>query len=93
MGTMRWEKESAERHADEVATVTAKLRNAKLEAEEAELHARVKALQVELAAKQAEKELLARSATIHEREVSLGRNRMRELRGTDQDPHAGSVKP
>jgi circadian clock protein KaiC len=92
MGTMRWEKESAERHADEVATVTAKLRNAKVEAEEAELHARVKALQVELAAKQAEKELLARSATIHEREASLGRDRMRELRGTDQDPDTASVK-
>lgn len=84
MGTMRWEKESAERHANEVETVAAKLRSAKLEAEEAELDARVKALQVELAAKQTEKELLARSAAIHERESSLGRDRMRELRGTDE---------
>jgi circadian clock protein KaiC len=83
MGTMRWEKESAERHAIEVEAVTAKLRSAKLEAEEAELHARVKALQVELAAKQTEKDLLAHSAAIHERESSLGRDRMRELRGTD----------
>src|SRR4029078_4072630 len=62
MGTMRWEKESAERHANEVAAVAAKLRSAKLAAEEAELEARVKALQVELTAKQTEKELLARSA-------------------------------
>jgi circadian clock protein KaiC len=84
MGTMRWEKESAERHANEVAEVAAKLKSAKLEAEEAELEARVKALQVELAAKQTEKELLARSAAIHERESSLGRDRMRELRGTDE---------
>jgi circadian clock protein KaiC len=92
MGTMRWEKESAERHANEVAEVAAKLRSAKLEAEEAELEARVKALQVELAAKQTEKELLARSAATHERESSLGRDRMRELRGTDEVNNAPSVK-
>ena len=36
MGTLRWEKESAERHALEVATFGAKLANTKLEAEEAE---------------------------------------------------------
>ena len=92
MGTMRWEKESAERHANEVAAVAAKLRNAKLEAEEAELEARVKALQVELAARQTEKELLARSAAIQERESSLGRDRVRELRGTDEVPDTTSVK-
>lgn len=84
MGTMRWEKESAERHANEVAAVAAKLRSAKLEAEEAELEARVNALQIELGAKRTEKDLLARSAVIHERESSLGRDRMRELRGTDE---------
>lgn len=83
MGTMRWEKESAERHANEVAAMTAKLRSVKLEAEQAELEARVKLLQVELAAKMTEKSVLARSAEIHEQELSLGRARMRELRGTD----------
>ena len=85
MGTMRWEKESAERHASEVAAVTAKLQTVKLEAEEAELEARVKLLQVELAAKLTEKAVLARSAEVHEREQALGRERMRELRGTDTD--------
>jgi circadian clock protein KaiC len=83
MGTMRWEKESAERHANEVAKVTAKLQTVKLEAEEAELEARVKLLQVELAAKLTEKAVLARSAEVHEREQALGRERMRELRGSD----------
>jgi circadian clock protein KaiC len=83
MGTLRWEKESSERHASELATVTAKLRSLKLEAEEAELQARVKLLEVELAAKLAEKAVLARSAEVHEREQALGRARMRELRGTD----------
>jgi circadian clock protein KaiC len=91
MGTMRWEKESAERHASEVAAVTAKLRSVRLEAEEAELEARVRSLQVELAAKVTEKSVLAHSAEVQERESSLGRDRMRELRGSDITPeHAGT---
>jgi circadian clock protein KaiC len=91
MGTMRWEKESAERHAAEVAAVTARLRTVKLEAEEAELEARVKLLQVELAAKLTEKAVLARSAEVHERELALGRERMRELRGSDVAPDRPGV--
>jgi circadian clock protein KaiC len=83
MGTMRWEKESAERHEAEVAAGTARLQNVKLEAEQAELEARVKLLQVELAAKVTEQAVLARSAEAHERELALGRARMRELRGSD----------
>ena len=91
MGTMRWEKESAERHAAEVAAVTARLQNVKLEAEQAELEARVKLLEVELAAKVTEKAVLARSAEAHERELSLGRHRMRELRGSDAAPEPAGV--
>jgi circadian clock protein KaiC len=91
MGTMRWEKESAERQASEVAAVTAKLRSVKLEAEQAELEARVKLLQVELAAKLTEKGVLASSAEAHEKELSLGRDRMRELRGSDIAPEAPGV--
>jgi circadian clock protein KaiC len=91
MGTMRWEKESAERHACEVAAVTARLTTVRLEAEQAELEARVKLLQVELAAKMTEKAVLARSAEVHEKELALGRERMRELRGTDVAREAASV--
>lgn len=91
MGTMRWEKESAERHACEVAAVEAKLRSVKLEAEEAELEARVKSLQLELAAKLTEKTVLARSAEVHKQELLLGRDRMRELRGSDVGPEGSSV--
>ena len=91
MGTMRWEKESAERHATEVAAVAAKLQTVKLEAEEAELEARVKLLQVELAAKLTQKAVLARSAEVHEREQAFGRERMRELRGSDVAPEDASV--
>jgi circadian clock protein KaiC len=91
MGTMRWEKESAERHAKEIAAVEAKLRTVKLEAEEAELEARVKSLQLELAAKLTEKTVLARSAEVHEQELLHGRDRMRELRGSDVAPEGASV--
>jgi circadian clock protein KaiC len=91
MGTMRWEKESAERHAAEVAAVSARLQNVKLEAEQAELEARIKLLEVELTAKVTEKAVLARSAEAHERELLLGRDRMRELRGSDVAPEPAGV--
>jgi circadian clock protein KaiC len=86
MGTMRWEKESAERHANEVAAVAARLSAGKLDAEEAELVARLRSLQMELSAKATEKAVLARSAEVHQRELALGRERMRELRGSDVGP-------
>lgn len=83
MGTMRWEKESAERVAIEVAEVAAKLKNVQLDAEEAELEVRLKTLQTELVAKQVEKALLTHTTEARERELALGRSRMRELRGAD----------
>lgn len=83
MGTMRWEKESAERVATEVAEVAGKLKRVRLDAEEAELEVRVKSLQVELQAKQVEKALLVRTTESRKRELSGGRTRMRELRGAD----------
>jgi circadian clock protein KaiC len=83
MGTLRWEKESAERVANEVAEVAAKLKRVRLDAEEAELEVRMKSLQVELVAKQVEKALLARTTESREGLLSRGRTRMRELRGAD----------
>jgi circadian clock protein KaiC len=83
MGAMRWEKESAERVANEVAEVAAKLKRVSLDAEEAVLEVRAKSLQTELVAKQVEKALLARTMESRERELSLNRIRMRELRGAD----------
>jgi len=85
MGTLRWEKESAERAANEVAEVAGKLKHVRLDAEEAELEMKVKALQTELVAKQTEKELLTRTSESRERELSRGRTRLRELRGADAD--------
>lgn len=83
MGTLRWEKESAERIASEVAEVAGKLKRVSLDAEEAVLEVRAKSLQTELVAKQAEKALLARAMESRKGQLSRGRSRMRELRGGD----------
>ncbi len=83
MGTMRWEKESAERVAREVAEVAAKLKRVSLDAEEAVLEVRAKSLQTELLAKQVEKTLLERTTHSRKGQLSQGRIRMRELRGGD----------
>ena len=83
MGTMRWEKESAERVANEVAEVAGQLRRVTLDAEEAVLEVRAKAVQTELLAKQVEKTLLERTTESREGELSRGHTRIRELRGGD----------
>lgn len=83
MGAMRWEKESAERVAHEVAEVAGKLKRVTLDAEEAVLAVRAKSLQTELLAKQVEKTLLERITDSRKGELSRGHVRMRELRGAD----------
>jgi circadian clock protein KaiC len=83
MGTMRWEKESAERVANEVAEVAGKLKGVTLDAQQAELEVRLKAVQTELIAKQVEKTLLARTTASRKAEILRGRVRVRELRGGD----------
>ena len=83
MGTLRWEKESAERVATEIAEVAAELKRVRLDAEEAVLEVRAKSLQTELLAKQVEKELLTRTMDSQQRELALGRARLRELRRAD----------
>jgi circadian clock protein KaiC len=83
MGTLRWEKESAERVAKDNAEAARKLKRVRLDAEEAELDVRVKSLQTELVAKQVEKALLVRTTESRKGELSRGRTRMEELRGAD----------
>jgi len=83
MGTLRWEKESAERVANDASDVAGKLKRVRLDADEAELEVRLKSLQTELVAKQVEKALLTRTTESRERELSRGRTRMKELRGAD----------
>ena len=84
MGTLRWEKESAERVANEVAEVAGKLKRVSLNAEEAVLKVRAKSMETELLAKQVEKTLLDRTTQSRKGELSRGRIRMRELRGGDR---------
>jgi circadian clock protein KaiC len=83
MGALRWEKESAERVANEVADVADKLKLVTLDAEEAVLEVRAKSLQTELVAKQVEKTLLNRTTASREGALSRGRIRMQQLRGGD----------
>ena len=83
MGTLRWEKEGAERLANDVAEVEGKLRRVTLDAEEGELQVRLKSLQTELVAKQVEKTLLARTTASHKGQITKGRRRLRQLRGGD----------
>lgn len=84
MGTLRWQKESAERLAAEVGEVSGQLKRVRLEAEEAELEVRLKSMTVELEAKRTEKALLTRTEESRDNEAKRGRNRMRQLRGADK---------
>ena len=93
MGTMRWQKESAERLANEVADVSAKLKRVSLDAEEAVLEVRAKSLKTELLAKKVEKALLIRTTESRKRAMSGGRARMRELRGADSAKPVKSATP
>jgi len=90
MGTLRWQKESAERLARDVADVAAKLKRLRLDAEEAELRVRLKSLSMELEAKLGEKELLERTTASIATESTRDRTRMRELRGADAPSPARS---
>lgn len=83
MGTLRWERESAERIAHDVAEVAGALKRVSLDAEEAVLEVRAKAVQTELEAKKVEKILLSRTAASRQQDLSRGRSRLRELRGAD----------
>ena len=83
MGTLRWEKESAEHDANVAIEVARKLKRVKLDSEEAELGVRMKALEVELVAKQVEKALLASTTANRKNEVSRSRTQMGELRKAD----------
>src|SRR5688572_24246256 len=84
MGTLRWEKERAERAATAMVEMAAKLKQVQLDAEEAELEVRLRSLEVELRAKQAEKALLAQTTESREREYVRSRTQVQELRGADE---------
>ncbi|MEA3208729.1 MAG: circadian clock protein KaiC [Chthoniobacter sp.] len=84
MGTLRWEKEDAVRTASDDSKVAAKLKQATLETEEALLEVRLKAVQLELQVKRAEKVALNRVASDLTVERASGKTHLRELRGVDK---------
>jgi circadian clock protein KaiC len=83
MGTLRWEKERAERNAQSEAELHLQRQRDKIENDTAELKARIKSLQYELELKNSEKESLMRTATISAEEVSERQNLIRGLRKAD----------
>jgi len=82
MGTMRWEKESSERLADEMAELAEELRRARLATEQAALTQRARALDLE-------QTLLAGQAASRLRVLERRRERLDQLRGADVQ----TVKP
>jgi circadian clock protein KaiC len=83
MGTLRWEKERADRLANEVSEASGELKRVRLDAETAELEVRAGSLQVEINAKKVEKVFLTRAAQSTKGELSRGLTRLEELRGAD----------
>ncbi len=84
MGTLRWQKERAERVAREESEAAKKLKQATLQAEEALLEVRLKAVQLDLQAKRAEQEVLTRLGVDRTAELASGRSHLDELRGADE---------
>jgi circadian clock protein KaiC len=84
MGTMRWEKELAERAARDSTQIASKHRQVTLTNEEAELEGRLKSLQRELEEKRTEKATLNHDATKRTDNQANGQTHLRELRGMDK---------
>ncbi len=83
MGTLRWEKERNVTTIREEAEATKKVKQATIEAEEALLEVRLKAVLLDLAAKRAEKQVLTRLGVDRTTEQANGRSHLGELRGVD----------
>jgi circadian clock protein KaiC len=84
MGTLRWEKELAERTARDETQIAAKLRQAAIANEEVELEMRLRAIQRDLDAKRTEKDALFRAITSRNAELANGRSHLNQLRGVDK---------
>jgi hypothetical protein len=81
---LRWEKELAVRTAEEEKAVQARQKKVALELEEAELLARLKAMQMELQAKRFQKSSLDASARSHDAVLVRQEAQLRALRGVDK---------
>jgi len=89
MGTLRWEKERADQITRLEGENAIRRQRLKIETEEIDLAARLKALERELESKRAEKELLNQKAALNAKEITTDRDRLSSLRKAD---HAGLKK-
>jgi circadian clock protein KaiC len=88
MGTARWQKEASEKVAEELFKAGAVHKRRELEQAQAEINARIEALQREMATKQAELELMAATETSRVNQVALTRGQLVKLRSGDGQPPA-----
>jgi len=84
MGTLRWEKERADRSETETARIVTELKLAQLDAEEAQLALREKALQAERQARHAERSLLLQASNKRLRTEAQDESEVRTLRSADE---------
>ncbi len=91
MGTLRWEKERADRAEAETARIVTALKLAQLDAEEAQLALREKALQAERLAGQAERALLLQASSKRQRTEAQDESEVRTLRSADEPPAAADL--
>jgi circadian clock protein KaiC len=84
MGTLRWEKEQAEKAAQEDIDAEAKRRQTAIENEEAELKGRLLVLQRLLDVNRTEKELLSRLGLTRAAELNKESSQLAQLRGIDK---------
>ncbi len=84
MGTMRWEKELAVQNEENEKHAEALQKKATIELEEAELEARLKALQLALVAKRAQRSSLAHSGKSRDDDLLRNKTQLRALRGVGE---------
>jgi circadian clock protein KaiC len=87
MGTARWQKETAEKAEEEILLASVEHKRRELELFQAEIGARIEALQREKAVKQAEMELMVATETSRLKLAELTREELLKLRmGDGQNP-------
>jgi circadian clock protein KaiC len=85
MGTLRWEKESAEAFEEERARAEVERKRRKLELSEAETLARLEALKHQLEVQRAELALLSAQQKVQEEEWRVRQKDAGEMRGADKE--------
>lgn len=89
MGTLRWEKERAQRRANDAGAAAGDRARGRLDADAAQLEAQATSLRKQQTAKRAEKTLLSETQKRNKKEVITGRAHIRRLRGADTADSTG----